>query len=96
MEFCIECRNGWRARVAWVIESVASSSETDAVRFGFLRSNTTNEVSVGHLSIFWNVCFGDGEHGAGAGDAFIERASFSNTMWEESTKFVGCAASPDC
>ena len=75
MYFRVEGGNGWRARVAGVIESVASSSETDAVRFGFLGADTTYEVGVCHFPVFWNVGFGDGEHGTGAGDALFERAS---------------------
>ena len=94
MEFCIECRNGWRARVAWVIESVASSSETYAVCFGFLRSNTTHEIGVSHFSIFRNVDFGDGEHGTSARDALVGRASYADAVWEKAPKLVSCTASP--
>jgi hypothetical protein len=63
--------------------------------FGFLWSYTTDEVGIGDFSITRDVGTLDWEHGACAGDAFSRRTSFSNTMWEESTKFVGCAASPD-
>ena len=74
MDFRIKCRDGWRARIAWVIESVASSRETDAVCFGFLGSNTADEVGVGHFSIFRDVGFGDREHGTSADDELIDGA----------------------
>ena len=94
VDFCVESGNGWRAWVAWVIESVASSSETYAVCFGFLRSNTTHEIGVSHFSIFRNVDFGDGEHGTSARDALVGRASYADAVWEKAPKLVSCTASP--
>jgi len=94
MNFGVKDGDGGGAGISRIVKLVSSCSHADTVSFFFLEADVADEVGIGHFAAVWNIFLAYGEKGTGAFDSFIGRSVLADSMFKESSEFIGIAFIP--
>ena len=89
MNFGVKDGNGGGAGISRIVKLVTSRGHAYTVSFFFLEADVADEVGIGYFAAVWNEVLADGEKGTGAFDSFVCRSVLSDSMFKESSEFIG-------